>query len=602
MDNKTCIKCGTADPEHVLRYFAVRQNANVTPSSSIGDLVAGAERITVCDRCIQKQRRSDAIGSGIGHLFMAFFGGLMLSAAFIGITPSGKRYFNSHVAGIFTVVILFAVASAIYFFVKALHRETPFVGAKLLKKLRGAAANGIVYVPADKNLYWGKNGNQPDGNAFKEKNRLPAGIGDAVFLLLIAEGKGDEIVDEIIDKPAGSEGAGENAAPKTGVRKEQNAPVAASPDSGNNMTKESAGRTESKQTISIKPSLKTPGGKIRHISCLCWDAPYINSLKGEMQEYILRAEQERGSEITPTSRISFDSFYDNRDLENPDKIRQKLIMTYMSVYPNAEALADRTIAREVRQKDGHTLVRYFVLYEDSWNQLVDKLAHYQSLGLDRAEESAMGEELLRGGDAALQAIMTYLLSCASGRQSDYWWSNAAYLVKLIAKFPGADHEALYKKLMEPETNIWEYHTQIKDVAQQELLNLKKRAPDYESTTISPENAQAELKALYNGYGDVDERLRRAVGMRASSENWSDADKAFYYYIIGYLLQQRDKNDDRRLAFYAAQVFYQPINTSLGWYELKRTNEYKDVSPSPENAKMLHEKLPLPEEWEDLLTH
>lgn len=107
------------------------------------------------------------------------------------------------------------------------------------------------------------------------------------------------------------------------------------------------------------------GKKIRHIVCLCYDAPYINSLKPQMQDFILKAEQGRGSVITPTSRITFDSFYDNASLEQTDMIRQKLQQIYAPVYQQKimYELADKTVAREVQQKDGHTLVKYFVLYE-----------------------------------------------------------------------------------------------------------------------------------------------------------------------------------------------------------------------------------------------
>lgn len=106
--------------------------------------------------------------------------------------------------------------------------------------------------------------------------------------------------------------------------------------------------------------------KIRHIVCLCYDAPYINALKPNMQDFILKAEQSRGSIITPTSRITFDSFYDNASLEKADMIRQKLQQVYAPVYQQNAMyeLADKTVAREVQQKDGHTLVKYFVLYED----------------------------------------------------------------------------------------------------------------------------------------------------------------------------------------------------------------------------------------------
>jgi hypothetical protein len=114
-----------------------------------------------------------------------------------------------------------------------------------------------------------------------------------------------------------------------------------------------------------KAAQQKPVGKvIRHIVCLCYDAPYINSLKPQMQDFIIKAEQERGSIITPTSRITFDSFYDNSDLEKPDMIRQKLEQAYCQVYrQNAMyKLADKTVAREVQYRDGHTLVKYFVLY------------------------------------------------------------------------------------------------------------------------------------------------------------------------------------------------------------------------------------------------
>ncbi len=120
--------------------------------------------------------------------------------------------------------------------------------------------------------------------------------------------------------------------------------------------------------LNKKAAQQKPMGKvIRHIVCLCYDAPYINGLKPQMQDFIIKAEQERGSIIAPTSRITFDSFYDNGDLERPDMIRQKLEQVYAPVYrQNAMyELVDKTVAREIQQKDGHTLVKYFVLYAEN---------------------------------------------------------------------------------------------------------------------------------------------------------------------------------------------------------------------------------------------
>lgn len=119
--------------------------------------------------------------------------------------------------------------------------------------------------------------------------------------------------------------------------------------------------------LNNKATKKPIGKVIRHIVCLCYDAPYINSLKAQIQDFIIKAEQERGSVIAPTSRITFDSFYDNGDLEKPDMIRQKLEQIYAPVYRQSAMyeLADKTVAREVQQKDGHTLVKYFVLYVEN---------------------------------------------------------------------------------------------------------------------------------------------------------------------------------------------------------------------------------------------
>ena len=46
--------------------------------------------------------------------------------------------------------------------------------------------------------------------------------------------------------------------------------------------------------LNKKAAQQKPMGKvIRHIVCLCYDAPYINGLKPQMQDFIIKAEQER---------------------------------------------------------------------------------------------------------------------------------------------------------------------------------------------------------------------------------------------------------------------------------------------------------------------
>lgn len=232
--------------------------------------------------------------------------------------------------------------------------------------------------------------------------------------------------------------------------------------------------------------------------------------------------------------------------------------------------------------------------------LVDKLAHFSTFGMDRSEEEKMGAELLKCGDKALKAIVNYLILCASGRQRDYWWSNASYLVKMIKEFPGADFEQIYNTLINQSTNIWEYHTQIKEVAEQELLNYKKSSPDYDKSVIPDVDARAELNALFNSGGSVESRLEKAIAMRASSEAWSNENKAYYYYILGYYVQYLSSDDTKALPFYAAQVFYRPDRTTAGWDKIQSISAFKDVSRTVETAELFHEMYPIPENWDYLL--
>ncbi len=125
-------------------------------------------------------------------------------------------------------------------------------------------------------------------------------------------------------------------------------------------------------------------------------------------------------------------------------------------------------------------------------------------------------------------------------------------------------------------------------------------PSVKDMPASP--AKTRLMQLYNSPAKENERIRMAVAMKADSENWSRAERSFWYYIIGDALAVRSKREDpRRIPFYAASVFDNPIPTNLGWYEIKRAcSEYADLPSTPENAVMLHLKFPLPESF-DLLT-
>jgi hypothetical protein len=90
------------------------------------------------------------------------------------------------------------------------------------------------------------------------------------------------------------------------------------------------------------------------------------------------------------------------------------------------------------------------------------------LSLDESKEETLEAHLLAGGDAALQAVSDYLIWCSTGREANGWWNNSERLVKLIRRFPGAGAEHILNALLSQSSQIWEYQTQVKAVAEAEL--------------------------------------------------------------------------------------------------------------------------------------
>ena len=73
-----------------------------------------------------------------------------------------------------------------------------FTAQRMLKKARGTAALGKVYVPADRAAYIPKNQSGPDINVYHQKVGLKTAVGDALFLQVIATGQGNQTVDDFL--------------------------------------------------------------------------------------------------------------------------------------------------------------------------------------------------------------------------------------------------------------------------------------------------------------------------------------------------------------------------------------------------------------------
>lgn len=107
-------------------------------------------------------------------------------------------------------------------------------------------------------------------------------------------------------------------------------------------------------------------------------------------------------------------------------------------------------------------------------KLIDDYAHYTSFSIgEDEEEKKMKKELLAGGPEVAEDIVNYLIQCGRGNPivSAGWWNNSSSLVRLIKEFPNVDHKSKYEKLVNFSSNIWEYQTQIKMIAEEELRSL-----------------------------------------------------------------------------------------------------------------------------------
>jgi hypothetical protein len=114
---------------------------------------------------------------------------------------------------------------------------------------------------------------------------------------------------------------------------------------------------------------RADGKRIKHIVCLLYDRHYTPPEKAQIQQTLLDAEANRGSIVTETSRITFDSFYDNSSLNDPFSVSMKLKEIFQNTYGTqsfTDKYAEKTIIRETLSNlfgVGGVCVRFCVLYE-----------------------------------------------------------------------------------------------------------------------------------------------------------------------------------------------------------------------------------------------
>ena len=231
-----------------------------------------------------------------------------------------------------------------------------------------------------------------------------------------------------------------------------------------------------------------------------------------------------------------------------------------------------------------------------YKKLADKLAHHESLMFEDPEQKELEEQLLAGGEEAQKAIADYLALCSTGFMTYGWWSRAAVLVGLIRKIGGPNTEQRLKMLTQKQTRIWEYHTQVIEVAEKELLALQKEKGDFAGGLVPPEFAHATLLELQNVY-PPEKRLAEFYKLMPSSAAWNSKEQAFYYFIAGGAARVLYPYNNANLAFYAAQVFNSPDPNSMGWQHL-REKEGSALQATADEARRMHEKYPVPATMEE----
>ena len=109
------------------------------------------------------------------------------------------------------------------------------------------------------------------------------------------------------------------------------------------------------------------------------------------------------------------------------------------------------------------------------NQVVCDFASYVSLTGDYKELDDMECKLLAEGGNAEDIIFGFLARCSYGGVGDImWWKQSKRLVKLLGKFNSQKTKQYLEQLVsnKTRTNSWEYHTEIADIANEELNRLK----------------------------------------------------------------------------------------------------------------------------------
>jgi len=163
--------------------------------------------------------------------------------------------------------------------------------------------------------------------------------------------------------------------------------------------------------------------------------------------------------------------------------------------PALEKLIDQNLIADVAKNAKKEIIRKFALGKLIDKSLINKVevsqsvkkdvdgkidiekavrefAVYRDLSLEQDKTlDEMENKLLAAGENIEVVIFEFLARCGMGLETtNFWWNNADRLVKLISRINSSKTKFHLEELVKVKhiTNIWEYHTKVVAVAEEEL--------------------------------------------------------------------------------------------------------------------------------------
>lgn len=194
-----CIKCNCENPEHDLRFVKVNQVSSSTTSyrglrqvttTTTTENFTGVDRACICEKCIKGKRLANSFLNSL----IGLVGGFIVSILFMAFILRRSNDVDFGPVALFCLVV--GIVIAIIAFLVNITKGSAFIAGEIVRKIRGEKT--VQFVPVDQSLYINKKTGQADLETFKSKSGLKTGVGQQVFLLFVATGVGNDLVDKML--------------------------------------------------------------------------------------------------------------------------------------------------------------------------------------------------------------------------------------------------------------------------------------------------------------------------------------------------------------------------------------------------------------------